>query len=401
MTRRVFFVGAGFSKALNSNYPTLFELSATVATTFKKRYPAGAIREHFDQLPPNLGVNAEHLLSYLISDWPWKSSVERDLDRALYKAFIYEISKALSTIEDQPLALHFQELIQFLFVDEGNTIVSLNYDYLPQKLNALYSRPTEVFPFPGVNLKIEYRYEKGRRTSHEIPWVAETLEVPIYKTNKMLIVSREWLSTVTPNEFTEVATKAGYVRPPEDPRGFMFDFSPEPATSLPFFQTPRPNPGATPWSPSTGKVMHLHGSMLWRDESGASTIRITDADGYTHSEQIPAIVPPVLDKSQHYAAGRLRAQWEAAHNAIQRAEEIVVIGFSFPPTDMSCQFLFKSATKAGVRVVVVNRDPKVRDIYGPVFEGVPGVTVDYTFTGGEDPLARYTKAEILRIPPEL
>jgi len=398
MTRRVFFVGAGFSKALNSNYPTLFELSATVATTFKKRYPTGAIREHFDQLPVNLGRNAEHLLSYLISDWPWKSSVERDLDHALYKAFVYEISKALSTIEDQPLPLHFQEFIQFLFVDENNKIVSLNYDYLPQKLNALYSRPTEEVMMPGIDMQIEYRYQVSRKTSHEVPWVAESLEAPANKKMKRLTVSREWLSTVTTEEFTEVATKAGY-KP--NPSGSLFTFDFDPATVLSFLQVARPTPNAPPWTPGTGKVMHLHGSMLWRDESGTSTIRITDVDGITHSEQIPAIVPPVLDKSQHYAAGRLRTQWEAAHNAIQRAEEIVVIGFSFPPTDMSCQFLFRSATKPGVRVVVVNRDPGVPDIYGPVFEGIPGLTLDYTFTGGEDPLARYTKAEILRIPPEL
>lgn len=401
MTRRVFFVGAGFSKALNSNYPTLFELSDTVATTFKKRYPAGAIREHFDQLPVSLGSNTEHLLSYLISDWPWKSSVERDLDRALYKAFVFEISKALSTIKDQPLPMDFQELIQFLFLDENNTIVSLNYDYLPQKLHALYSRNADEDVITGLDLKIEYRYHAARLTSDEVPWVAESLDTPVNREKKKrLTVSREWLSTVAPEEFTDVATRAGYNE--HHPLGTMLSWDSDPTTALKFFlQKPRPDPEAPPWTPNTGKVLHLHGSILWRDESGASTIRITDIDGITHSEEIPAIVPPVLDKSQHYATGRLKTQWEAAHNAIQRAEEIVVIGFSFPPTDMSCQFLFKSATKPGVRVVVVNRDPGVPGIYGPVFAGIPGITLDYTFTGGEDPLARYTRAEIFRIPPKL
>ena len=394
MTRRVFFVGAGFSKALNSNYPTLFELSATVVTTFKKRYRRGAIREHFDQLPLSLGPNAEHLLSYLISDWPWKSSVERDLDRALYKAFVYEISKALSSIDDQPIPLHFRELIQFLFDDENNHVVSLNYDCLPQKLNALYSYPTKAVLDPDFHLQVEDRYQVSRKTSPDVPWIAESLEVAGNKSAKRLTVSRDWISTVARDELEATIKKAGYESTPID--HLIGDIRLHSVCES--LQSPRPNPNATPWTPASGKVIHLHGSILWRDESGASTIRITGVDGFTHSEEIPAIVPPVLDKSQHYAAGRLRTQWEAAHNAIQRADEIVVIGFSFPPTDMSCQFLFKSATKPGARVVVVNRDSEVGRIYDPVFEGIPQVALDYTFTGGEDPLERYTKTEILRIP---
>lgn len=84
----------------------------------------------------------------------------------------------------------------------------------------------------------------------------------------------------------------------------------------------------------------------------------------------------MLDKSHHYGAARIRNQWEKAHGAIQRAFEIVVVGFSFPPTDMSCQFLFKSAMKAGMRVVVVNRDKNVEAAYDSVFEGIPGINLD-------------------------
>ena len=91
MKRRVFFVGAGFSKALCSRYPTLSELSASVHESFCLRYKAGAIREHYGELPSGLTADIEKLLSYLYSDWPWKSSVDRDMDRALYKALTYEI----------------------------------------------------------------------------------------------------------------------------------------------------------------------------------------------------------------------------------------------------------------------------------------------------------------------
>ena len=395
MTRRVYFVGAGFSKALNSGYPTLFELSEAATQSFKNRYPIGALSEHFDQLPIGLSRNAEHLLSYLISDWPWKSSVEKDLDGAVYKAFVYEISCVLAIIEDQPLASPLQELIQFLFSDDKNTIVSLNYDFLPQHLNALYSRPEIDQELGDLAMHIEYRYQTARTTNAKTPCLVETLE----DNTKRLIVSRDWLASVGQNEFLKVVTDAGYVKVSGlGNRNFTFY---TPIEVLKIHQEPVPHSLATHWAPSVGKVIHLHGSMLWKDKTGASTIRIKDPDGYTHSEDIPAIVPPVLDESHHYAASRIRDQWEQAHNAIQRADEIVVIGFSFPPTDMSCQFLFKSAIKAGLRVVVVNRDQNVKAAYDSVFEGIPGINLDYAFTGGDDPLTRYTLTEILRIGPEL
>ncbi|MGQ2979841.1 MAG: hypothetical protein ACT6Q9_09125 [Polaromonas sp.] len=144
----------------------------------------------------------------------------------------------------------------------------------------------------------------------------------------------------------------------------------------------------------TGKVIHLHGALEWVREPNSPTIRIADHEGQELLKHLPAIVPPVMDKSQHYAIERLRGQWISAQNAIQGAEEIIVIGFSFPPTDVSCQFLFKSAVQKGVRVIVINRDPQVRNRYDSVFGGVPGVRLDYSFLGGDDPMGRYIAEEI-------
>ena len=103
MKNRVFFTGAGFSKALCPSFPTLNELSASVVNCFVARNRSGAIRQHFDQLPMGMAQNVEQLLSYLHSDWPWKSSVDKDLDSALFKALIYEISVVLTAIKIQPL----------------------------------------------------------------------------------------------------------------------------------------------------------------------------------------------------------------------------------------------------------------------------------------------------------
>jgi hypothetical protein len=48
----------------------------------------------------------------------------------------------------------------------------------------------------------------------------------------------------------------------------------------------------------------------------------------------PMIVPPAAIKSAYYSNRTLRALWERAAAALNKAEELVIIGFSLPATDM-------------------------------------------------------------------
>lgn len=384
MRRRVLFVGAGFSKALCSDYPTLLQLSEAVSTSFLNRYPSGAIREHLNQLPPGLVANAEQLLSYLFSDWPWKSSVDRDLDKALYKALTYEISNCLASIPAQPLTEENQQFIRFLG-NTNNQIVSLNYDTLIQQLYGQYFLPKGE-DYSRLRIHVEDIFDDETKTTPENPWLLEDVRGEDYVKMK-LTIRRDFIQQIASAEFVKLieSTKcANWSTCPPD--NLLLKY--------------RHDDKLRQRSPTLNeKLLKLHGSISWHEDSTDSTIRIRDSDGNMNWERIPIIVPPVLDKSQHYAIDRLRQQWADAHSALEQADEIVIIGFSFPATDISCQFLFRSALKSRnkVRVVVVNIDDTIRERYDPIFRELVGVDLDYSYSGHDDVFGRYVRTEVLHL----
>lgn len=382
MKRRVFFVGAGFSKALCSAYPTLLELSTAVSASFLSRYPSGSIREHYNQLPQGLAKDAEQLLSYLYSDWPWKSSVDRDLDKALYKALVYEISNYLSSIPIQPLSEAYRLFVRFLGC-ESNKIVTLNYDTLAQDFHSQYSWAKDM-RYSALRIYVEDVFDDEQITTPENPWVLDDTPGDGYR--KKLTVRRDFILKIEPAKFVELirSTESAYWTS-ATPDQLLLSMKSD--KSAPFYIDKN----------FDERILKLHGSIAWHENSNESTIRIIDNDGNMKLEHIPIIIPPVLDKSQHYAIDRLKAQWANAHIAIEQADEIIIIGFSFPITDISCQFLFKSALKARnkVRVIVVNRDADVQKRYDSIFSELTGVDVDYSYSGYDDALGLYIDRELL------
>lgn len=383
MSQRVFFLGAGFSKAINPRFPTLLELSENVKTNFLNRYQSGPIRERFNEIPFGLDSNVEQFLSYLISDWPWKSSVDRDLDLALYKAYVYEIFIALKDIDSERPSEEILDLLKFVTDDSLNTIISLNYDDLVEELHRKFWRPTYEGWIAGVTIKIEEKYEKNRQT-YSSPYVVNEQDGQTVA----ITASRDWISSATPEIFkqTLLGTRWG--------QGQQYHTYGDGAYKKVLNWLQGDLSSAPDRRPVEPKVLHLHGSVKWNNDETDSTLRIKQPDGSTSIERIPYIVPPVLDKSRHYSSARLRDEWSQAHAAIERANEIVIIGFSFPLTDLSCQFLFKSATQPGTRVLVVNRDPGVRMSYESVFGKHPNVQVDFAYCEGDDALTRYIRSEL-------
>lgn len=410
MKRRSFFLGAGFSKALNPAYPTLAELSKAVVSGFRARYTVGAVREHFDQLPQGFEKNIELLLTYLYSDWPWKSSVENDLDNALYKAFVYEIAAALENISMVAIPEPSRQFIHYIRTSDQNSIISLNYDNLIEQYRypENYGRCSINFgwDFNRISMIVEEPFWPNRKTSALSPWVVDKVKGSPDHPRVEMFVAREWVRQVSLDDFRSAVIavdKAFKDKPPYGVDGVQFayeslhrleDFYPVARSASKLLGSdadPRQFEG------STGKVIHLHGSIDWRGDTLGPSIRLTDSTGQARLEKLPAIVPPVMDKSRHYAAGRVRDQWIKAHSEIQKSQEVIVIGFSFPPTDISCHYLFKSAVTPGTRVVVVNRDSSASLVerYRSVFEGIKDIELDFSFLGGDDSLNRYVHSEVL------
>ncbi len=76
---------------------------------------------------------------------------------------------------------------------------------------------------------------------------------------------------------------------------------------------------------------------------------------------VPLIIPPVKQKSYGLYASLFDDLWKSAEDALVLAERIVIIGYSFPQTDLKSLSLFKRAfTRRSnmPRVVIVDPNPE-------------------------------------------
>ena len=92
------------------------------------------------------------------------------------------------------------------------------------------------------------------------------------------------------------------------------------------------SPGpATPGIRTTTGGTFLHTGGEWWCE-GVNALGELSISLFADRE--PMIVPPAAVKSPYYSNGVLRAIWKSAADQLSRAEELVIIGFSLPATDM-------------------------------------------------------------------
>lgn len=113
-----------------------------------------------------------------------------------------------------------------------------------------------------------------------------------------------------------------------------------------------------------GAILKLHGSISWRTCRGASC-SIKDCIVPTHDwfntcctccngPTEPVLVLPAMTKS--YAGfPHLHRMWDNALGAIERAERLLIFGFSFPASDAAITRLFRSAvlSSRSLREIIV------------------------------------------------
>ena len=68
----------------------------------------------------------------------------------------------------------------------------------------------------------------------------------------------------------------------------------------------------------------------------------------------PMIVPPAAVKSPYYGNRTIKALWTLAGKAIRKADEIAVVGFSLPPTDMIVSSMLCTQLPNTSRITPVN-----------------------------------------------
>jgi len=115
-------------------------------------------------------------------------------------------------------------------------------------------------------------------------------------------------------------------------------------------------------------ILKLHGSINWVDpvdhpryEGAVQAIQYVGYAGLADNHETPLIVPPTWNKTLREP--RLQQAWTRALEALKEANRIVIIGFSFPPTDFHFRFLLAGGLMGNYhlkQIVVV--DPHLEDL---------------------------------------
>ena len=158
--------------------------------------------------------------------------------------------------------------------------------------------------------------------------------------------------------------------------------------------------------PETFILYKMHGSTTWF-RSAANEVLADPIYGFTHEEfgdtsnrkfiadKRRFIVPPVYDKSSLLNHESIRSLWrQAKDNALQESDNLYVIGYSLPETDVAMQTLlwegsrnFNSAFNGRKSLYVINSDESIgtryRESLGSYYE------IKDCYTGGDDALERF------------
>lgn len=295
----IFFFGAGFSKSLSGNYPTLRELS-----------------EHFldnKLINKNEEIykdNLEQLLTYLITPLPFKTKEDILKDEASYIEKIKEIGKYflhLKKDEIDKVNVNIKSLSHFINKNKC-TCVTLNYDLLLEEM---------LFLTIGETIRDNDSY----------------------------------------NIFYKMPIKYIEERTEREQLGFNFYESN-------LYDKKNKSP----------EIIKLHGSINWYCDqiyqnstiyfySHNATQQFEDYQERVGKESLrQLIIPPILDKTSNYNHIEIQSLWKKAFNAIQKAKNIYIYGFSFPVTDLSIVYLFKSAlwlNKKQYKIYVINTENNI------------------------------------------
>lgn len=327
MSNDVFFLGAGFSIAL-----------ANLCVTNNKKYPSLkkltdkildeyskiSLATHLREISSKYKKDIEQLLTYLSTDLPWQNQQMVHLDKALYFEIVSKIGKYFNEL-DKNCKYNFEpfQSLAKYIIENKVPLITLNYDILLEKM--LFS-----------NLSEEYQKANSYREFYKQPIMS------------------------------------------------LYDRKPRHAFGFASYETDN-------YGEKLPAIHKLHGSINWLWSATNPTEPIYFTSGRENEnlrkDLMEYIIPPVLDKSKFYNHNIIKSIWADAYTTLKNAERIFIIGFSFPPTDLSVQFLFNSVicdSNKKPKIYVINTKNSInpnntnylQERYNKVFAGL---SIDYTY----------------------
>lgn len=369
-------LGAGFSKDLAA-FPTLPELSRMVNEEIDALPDSGTTTFLRNQVPPSVRQDLEHLVTYLLQEYPWRDPEEAYLAKAGYVLVSRTIQQILTRKEQETdiqalVGSPVSDLLAYWHKWEA-TVISFNYDTLVERIaeHSLRRKSVDYEAIAGENFGFLHRLTVrcGTCMPTAKTWTAPDLEWNEDTRHLQVIVPN---AGATPEEVLELI-RARQLIPEEhfarDVQNRIKGALDQLQRSVPLqmlYPIPLNNINgrtASLWSAehsTTFRLLKLHGSTNWyysgrSDFAGeqlyfALPPRSAKAEAslaLNASDLVPLMIPPTLDKSSFYVNNSLRAQWKMAAEALRVAAHVYVIGYSCPPTDLATSFMMQEGLTRG------------------------------------------------------
>lgn len=327
--RDVFILGAGFSKAIATQMPTMAELGVKVRERLADDANLAAA------IPASLGDNIELWMTYLSQPQPWLREPDIDLHRSLAGRIRQSIADVINertlsaSVSPAPdwlgrliLAWHRRQAV----------VITLNYDTLVEQAAR------------------DFRMSEKKRTLHP---------ADIYPPYFANIISR-----------SGVAIWGGEVQ-----RTFRI---------LKLH-------GSVNWQYSGREVFHGE-TIFFSDVPGFGTgadeaVRDAAERRDMAADKETLLIPPVAEKTTYFNNETVRALWKDAAAALRDAAACYVIGYSLPISDLGMRFfLAGNSPSANSPIQIVDTDTNVLERYRE-FLNRPDMGAEYV--GQDNPVVRF------------
>ena len=331
--RDVFILGAGFSKAIAMQMPTMAELGAEV------RERLAEVTSLSSAIPDSLGDNIELWMTYLSQPQPWLREPDIDLHRSLGGRIRQSIA---AVIEDRT----------------AQASASLAPDWLCRLILSWHRREAVV-----ITLNYDTLVEKAARDLRVSEKISALLPAHIY-----------------PPYFANIESRSGAALwGSESDRAFRL---------LKLH-------GSVNWYYSGRE--DFHGETIFysdvpefgpaRDEAARSATSRRLHDMAADKETL--LIPPVAEKTTYFNNETVRALWKDAAAALQDAAALYLIGYSLPISDLGMRFfLAGNHPDADSPVHVVNTDTNILERYREFLQR-PDMRAEYV--GPDNPVVRFAR----------
>jgi len=318
-----FILGAGFSKGYNPSLVPLINDFLDVAEKNGILKPDDEHKELINFIKKYFGeyrnVNIETLASFLTTDLTPDISQKYEYREKLYKQLHRIIIRTLGRLHDKPRDQRIKKIYQdfaYKLIENEIDVITFNYDLI---LDNLLLNTEKWSPNSGYGVKIKVAGVPNNLVENIIEKRKIKSEMGYLKLHGSL----NWGRRILPHPY----------------RGDEILINPFGSFEL-----------DQPISPIEG---------------------VTSASGspFTNIFYESFFIPPILTKQHFYKIPLLQNIWYIAKEVLAGANEIYVLGYSFPPSDFTAEFLFRqflatpfSAPNKKIKIVnkQINNEYKTR-----------------------------------------